>query len=698
MRRIQLLLSFAIIICTILPLQAIAQWNGSGTGFAIHDKYIVTNYHVIKDATKIGIFTSDSKDKSEFTAEIYACDTTNDLAILKILDNSFVGFRDIPYCIKTQLSDIGEDVFTLGYPLISTMGNNVKLSTGIISSQTGFKNDISLYQISTPIQPGNSGGPLFDNKGNLVGVVCAYHAQAEGVGYAIKASYLYALANKCKIPVSLSPNNTKEQVLTESVKKYKDFTVLIKCIKTQQLIENKQYKPVQLYQMNYTTSDEQILQIADDAFNSQIVSHEYKNGIGVIYFNSPVTTIKKNAFRDCQTLTNINIPNTVTSIEDFVFHGCHRLEKVFIPNSVQSIGTSVFRNCSGLKSIKGKYASTDSRCLVVNGKLKAFAPQGLITYAIPNNVTSIGEWSICECNTLTNIILPSSIKSIENNAIAYCSQLRSLTIPYSVVHIGDGAIMGCCNLSSFSGKYSSVDKKCLIFNGKIVAFAPSGITSYTVPDNVAEIGEWTFAYCENIREIVMGDGVHTIGRYAFRNCSALSKIIMSKLLTSIEEYAFYSCPKLCEMKIPSNVVLIGRYAFAYCYSLVKIVIPNNATHIEESAFRDCSSLNVVTIGSSVFSIGKNAFLGCTNLTTIYCMASTPPAICDLYQDWDTSPRHITSSFPEEYENIRFYVPRNSYGEYTNITISMYIDTKKKNTDYLNWYIYKEFIYAYDFEY
>lgn len=697
MRKILLLLSFAITMCAILPLQANAQWNGSGTGFALYNKYVVTNYHVIKGAIKIGIFTSNSEGENEFTAEVYACDTTNDLAILKILDNSFMGFGGIPYCIKTQLCDIGEDVFTLGFPLISTMGNNVKLSTGVISSQTGFKNDASLYQISTPIQPGNSGGPLFDNKGNLVGVVCAYHAQAESVGYAIKASYLYALANKYKIPVSLSPNNTKEQVLTESVKKYKNFIVLIKCIKEHQPIDNKQNQPIHLYQMNYTTSDEQIIQIADDAFNAQIVSHEYKNGIGVIYFNSPVTTIKKNAFRDCQTLTNINIPNTVTTIEDFVFHGCHRLEKVFIPNSVQYIGNSIFRNCSGLKSINGKYASTDSRCLVVNGKLKAFAPQGLITYVIPNNVTSIGEWAFCECNTLTNIMLPSSIKTIENNAIAYCSQLKSLTIPYNVAHIGDGAITGCCNLSSFSGKYSSVDKKCLIFNGKIVAFAPAEITSYTVPDNVVEIGDWAFAYCEDLREIVIGEGVRTIGRCAFRNCSALSKIIMPQLLTSIKEYAFYYCSKLNEIKIPSNVVLIGRYAFADCYSLIKVIIPNNVTHIEESAFRDCKSLNVLTIGSSVFSIGKNAFLGCTNLTTIYCRASTPPAICDLYQDWNTSPRHITASFPEEYENIRFYVPRNSYGEYTNITISMYVDAKKKHIDYLNWYIYKEFIYAYDFE-
>lgn len=66
------------------------------------------------------------------------------------------------------------------------MGDEIKLTTGVISSKTGFQGDVSLYQISAPIQPGNSGGPLFDNKGNLIGIVNAKHKGAENVGYAIK--------------------------------------------------------------------------------------------------------------------------------------------------------------------------------------------------------------------------------------------------------------------------------------------------------------------------------------------------------------------------------------------------------------------------------------------------------------------------------------------------------------------------------
>ena len=69
--------------------------------------------------------------------------------------------------MNTTTSEVGEEVFVLGYPLTATMGDEIKLTTGVISSKSGFQGDISQYQISAPVQPGNSGGPLFDSKGNI---------------------------------------------------------------------------------------------------------------------------------------------------------------------------------------------------------------------------------------------------------------------------------------------------------------------------------------------------------------------------------------------------------------------------------------------------------------------------------------------------------------------------------------------------
>lgn len=202
----------------------------SGTGFALNNGYVVTNYHVIENAKSISIQGVKGNFSKKYKATIIATDKYNDLALLQIADGSFNGFGSIPYNVKTSVSDVGEDVFVLGYPLTSTMGDEIKLTTGVISSKTGFQGDVSLYQISAPIQPGNSGGPLFDNKGNLIGIVNAKHKGAENVGYAIKTSYLNNLIES-SISTSILPSNNQigGLPLTGKVKSLKNFVFMIIC-------------------------------------------------------------------------------------------------------------------------------------------------------------------------------------------------------------------------------------------------------------------------------------------------------------------------------------------------------------------------------------------------------------------------------------------------------------------------------------
>lgn len=202
----------------------------SGTGFALKNGYVVTNYHVIENAKSISIQGIKGDFTLKYNATIIATDKYNDLALLQISDNNFNGFGSIPYNVKTSVSDVGEEVFVLGYPLTSTMGDEIKLTTGVISSKTGFQGDVSLYQISAPIQPGNSGGPLFDNKGNLIGVVNAKHKGAENVGYAIKTSYLKNLIES-SISTSILPSNNQIAglPLTSKVKSLKNCVFMIIC-------------------------------------------------------------------------------------------------------------------------------------------------------------------------------------------------------------------------------------------------------------------------------------------------------------------------------------------------------------------------------------------------------------------------------------------------------------------------------------
>lgn len=132
--------------------------------------------------------------------------------------------------MNTATSEVGEEIFVLGYPLTSTMGDEIKLTTGVISSKSGFQGNVSLYQISAPVQPGNSGGPLFDSKGNVIGVVSAKHLGAENVGYAIKASYLRNLVESAaSTNVLPQTNRVTSPNLSGKVKAVKGYVYYIQC-------------------------------------------------------------------------------------------------------------------------------------------------------------------------------------------------------------------------------------------------------------------------------------------------------------------------------------------------------------------------------------------------------------------------------------------------------------------------------------
>lgn len=201
----------------------------SGTGFAFSQAgYIATNYHVIEGGTKFLIKGINENFSKSYDAEVIITDKINDLAILKISENGFSLADKIPYVFKSSQSEPGINVFALGYPLRATMGDEIKLTNGIISSKSGFKGDITTYQISVPVQPGNSGGPLFDEEGKFIGVVNAKHTGAENVSYAIKCSYLQTLIESISNPPTLnSTSDLTNKALPEKVKILKKFVYII---------------------------------------------------------------------------------------------------------------------------------------------------------------------------------------------------------------------------------------------------------------------------------------------------------------------------------------------------------------------------------------------------------------------------------------------------------------------------------------
>jgi len=193
----------------------------SGTGVLVKNDLIITCYHVVKDGKQILIRGVNGRFDSTYLAEISFFDEELDIAFLKI-SNSLINKKiNLPYSLKEKETDVGESIFVLGYPLQNTMGQEIKLTTGVISSNSGFLGDTNLFQISAPIQPGNSGGPLFDNNGNLIGIVSAKHNKADNVGYAVKLSLFRDFLRRNGI--IHSTNKYMPAELSKKVKLFKDY-------------------------------------------------------------------------------------------------------------------------------------------------------------------------------------------------------------------------------------------------------------------------------------------------------------------------------------------------------------------------------------------------------------------------------------------------------------------------------------------
>lgn len=157
--------------------------KNSGTGFAASsDGHIITSYHLIRNAESIVVYNQEYK---SLKAKLVAFDAEGDIALLSIEDTTFKGFGMIPYKVAGKGSRLGEKIFTLGYPK-----EDIVYNEGYISSMTGYNNDSVSYQVSMPVNPGNSGGPLLDANGNLVGMIAGKHKEAEGTAFAVKSDYI----------------------------------------------------------------------------------------------------------------------------------------------------------------------------------------------------------------------------------------------------------------------------------------------------------------------------------------------------------------------------------------------------------------------------------------------------------------------------------------------------------------------------
>ncbi len=198
--------------------------NFRATGFLIDGNgYLITNAHVVNNATNIVV--ENRKGDQYFATNIYSNKLT-DIAILKIDDTAFKKINSLPYTFTKTPAELSEHIFTLGYPR-----EEVVYSEGYLSAKSGYFGDTTSYQISIAANPGNSGGPVINKSGEIIGIISSKETNADGVVFAIQSKNIYSALKEIKDSPSIKlpvVNSLKGIDRMQQVQKLEDYIYMVK--------------------------------------------------------------------------------------------------------------------------------------------------------------------------------------------------------------------------------------------------------------------------------------------------------------------------------------------------------------------------------------------------------------------------------------------------------------------------------------
>ena len=315
----------------------------------------------------------------------------------------------------------------------------------------------------------------------------------------------------------------------------------------------------------------------------------------IIPDDGSVTDIAYAAFRNCEGLKSITIPDCITKIGDSAFCGCTGLKSITIPQSVLEIGGSAFGSCNA----EITYHVGNDFAKVPPCAFQDF--EGTIKVIIEDGVSSIGNSAFWRCSNIIEVVIPNSVTNIDLLAFEGCSGIKNIVISKNVTSINGKAFSNCSSLESITVEegnpvYHSANN-CLIETESKKLL--SGCNTSVIPDDgsVEIICSGAFSGRTGLKCIVIPDSVVEIGGSAFSGCKNLEKVTLSENIKKIESYTFACCEKLAEISIPDAITEIDYGAFGDCFALSKIKIGTGLQTVSRSGgiTAGCESISCIEV-------------------------------------------------------------------------------------------------------
>ncbi len=251
-----------------------------------------------------------------------------------------------------------------------------------------------------------------------------------------------------------------------------------------------------------------------------------------------VTSLTSSAFKGCERLSSMVLPNSITTLGDKCFENCRTLKSIILPNNAVSVGKNFFYGCSGLESV-----------------------------ILPNNITSLGETCFYSCRSLKKAVLPSSLTTIGTRCFQECTKLASITLPNSVISLGEACFLSCTSLESI-----------------------------ILPNSITTLEDYCFSRCENLVSITLPSSITTLGVQCFYGCHSLASILLPKSIITVKRGCFEDCRSL--LKVECNWtdlsdLTFGTGIFSGIFSQAKLYVPRGTKELYASTEPWASSFSAI---------------------------------------------------------------------------------------------------------